>query len=379
MNIITFTDSVELRFIRSIGQFSVKVPPYVPHVFARPQYGALTFPQIQQRIFKTTSLGPRLRPFYADGKRPGSRVLLYNGSGGFGDQILTWPVGKILADMGYNVYVLSDPGNEVCWHMFDWVKGIYTLPVQFETLKLFDHYALFEIVVNTDDHQDQMHPVDTMLNHIGIDPDFVDPRRKVVAPNFSGAELDEEEKLFSGKDIAIYQLHTGSSTRSLTPSESCYILRSLAKKYTNFTWIAICDNLVGDPYKTELSTDLPENVVIYRTQKIRILWSLTQRAKVVVAPDSMMVHIAGSLGVPCVGLWGMVDPAKRTRYYENHIPIWPKNACGFSPCFSYLPTFPTYCPPHPDSFRTQCEVMTAITKEMVIDAVEKAIILDPLR
>jgi hypothetical protein len=43
-----------------------------------------------------------------------NRVLLYNGSGGYGDQILTWPVARLLNGLGFKVHVLCDPGNELC-------------------------------------------------------------------------------------------------------------------------------------------------------------------------------------------------------------------------------------------------------------------------
>lgn len=351
------------------------VPPYTPYVFARPQYGALGFPQVQSKVFRTSSLAPRLKAFNvkAVSREKSARVLLYNGSGGFGDQILTWPISKILNDYGFEVYILSDPGNEICWHLFPWVRGIYSLPVQFETLRLFEHHAFYEVVVNTDDHPDQLHPVDSMLHQMGFDLGEVGPEAKRVRPYFSAVELDEANALFSGKEIAIYQMHTGSPNRSLTPSESANTLRALAESFPHLTWIALNDSLAGEPYKKAMMRKtIPTNVELFRTQKIRVLWALSQRSKVVVAPDSMMAHIAGSLSVPCVGLWGVTSPESRVKYYENHFPIWKRQACQFSPCFSYLPDFPRYCPPFPEK-RTQCEVMTSMLTSEIVNEVDKAL------
>jgi ADP-heptose:LPS heptosyltransferase len=374
MNIVSFSDAIELRFTRSIGSFNYSIPPYVPYVFARPQYGALSLPQVQSKVFRTSSLTPRLKAFNINGVVPTqtlkqTRLLLYNGSGGYGDQILTWPISKILTDYGFEVYILADPGNDVCWHLFPWVKGIYTLPIQYETLKLFECHAFHEIVVNTDDHPDQLHPVDTMLHHMGFNHDNITPERKVVKPYFSAAELDEAATLFKDHDIAIFQLHSGSATRSLLPAESAHILRELATRFTKLTWVALYDNLAGEPYKKAVTKDQPANVELFRTPKLRLIWAITQRAKVVIAPDSMMVHVAGSLGVPCIGLWGLTDPALRTKYYTNHFPIWKKTACNFSPCHSYLPNFPHFCPPVPDKVRTQCEVLTAITVDDIVGCI----------
>ena len=368
MNIITFSNAVSMVFTRSTGQTQVNVPPYVPYVFGRAQYGALVLDQIRPAIFRTSALAPRLEAFNVKNPARG-RVLVYNGSGGFGDQIMTWPFTKILADMGYDVHVLADPGNEICWQLFPWIKGVHALPMQLENLNFFDHHAFYEVVVNSDEHPDQRHPLDTMLAQAGIDPASIPVSAKVVSPFFSQAELDEEAQMFQGKSVAIYQMHTGSVTRSLSPVESANMLRRLAEAFPDLVWVAIYDNLVGGPYKAEMARkNLPKNVQLCQTPKLRWIWSLAQRAKLVVAPDSMMAHIAGSLGTPCVGLWGQTDPSKRVAYYANHYPVWPKQACPFSACHSFIPDFPHYCPPSMTP-RTQCEVMSAIKPEMVIEAV----------
>jgi len=372
MNLLTMSDTVNLAFTRSIGTFPVTCHPYVPYVFARPQHAALTLPQVKGKVFRSSSLEPRLKNFNVNDPKRG-RVLLYNGCGGFGDQILTWPISKILDDYGYEVHVLADPGNDICWQLFPWVKGIHVLPIQFSMLELFDHHAFFEIVSNMDEHQDQAHPVDAMLHKIGIDPTTIDVSRKSVKPFFSAAEMDEEAALFKGQHVAIFQLHSGSVTRSLIASESVYLLKKLAETFPTIAWVAIHDNLMGESHRKELTKDaLPENIQICFTRKLRLLWALAQRAKVVVCPDSMMVHIAGVLEVPCVGLWGPTNPDSRVAYYKNHHPVWPKEACPHCPCYTFLQNFPHFCPTSTTGPRNQCEVISHIQPADVISAVERA-------
>jgi ADP-heptose:LPS heptosyltransferase len=91
---------------------------------------------------------------------------------------------------------------------------------------------------------------------------------------------------------------------------------------------------------------------------------------VVVSPDSMMVHVAGAFGTPCVGMWGPVAPERRTCYYKGHHPIFHREFCPHCPCFVYSAAFPKYCPPRP-STRTTCDVLAGISPEEVIEMVKK--------
>jgi ADP-heptose:LPS heptosyltransferase len=111
------------------------------------------------------------------------------------------------------------------------------------------------------------------------------------------------------------------------------------------------------------------NVQLHTARNLRELWAVTRHAKIVVSPDSMLVHVAVSLAIPCVGLWGIVSPHNRVKYYKNHLAIHNKEACPMAPCFSYLANFPKYCPPRKD--RIVCECLGAVSPVQVIDAIRK--------
>lgn len=318
---------------------------------------------------------------------------------------------------------MTDPGNTACWYNFPWLASLQTTPMQYEHFRLFDHFVLFETLVNVDEHQDQLHPLDIMLSKVGIDPSSVDPKLKVMRPNFTWLEA-EYAKAFQNTQFGMYQLCSANPIRSLPPNDSAFLLTKIADRYPNHLWLALYDEfnpgeyvtalncpacqgkgeivktpdnkaMTGtcggtDPYlavanaiidsakpKTEIcvkcrgSKTLRPNINLMNAPKLRELWALTTRASVVIAPDSMMVHVAGSMGVPCVGLWGLCNPINRVLYYKNHIPVWKKEVCPFSPCYSYGGTFPRYCPPRQN--RQVCECLGAIAPENVLDAVKNFI------
>lgn len=370
MNLISFLEHLTLRFTKSAGAGTVTFEAGKDYVIGDSQLDRLwTDGKIKDVVYKLSKLDMRLRNFHAAVRNSGNnRVLVYNGSSGYGDQIMTWPVAHLLHKMGFTVHILSDPGNQVCWWGFPWVASIQMVPMQAQAFKMFDHYALFDHVVNRDEHSDQPHPVDAMLHRIGIDAETVAPELKVVRPIFTERERATAQQKFGGKPVALYQMAASSPLRSLPAGDSAFLLRQLAAAYPNLQWLALYDQFLPPAY-AEVLKEMPANVTTWPGDSLRELWALAELAAVVVAPDSMMTHVAGSLGTPCVSLWGSTNPAARIRYYKNQVVVHPQGICPHQPCNAYTVEFPRYCPPRPD--RNVCEVMAAISPDQVISAVSE--------
>lgn len=377
MNLIRFAEPVTISFKKSAGGATITFEAGRDYVIANQQLERILHDEnIRNRAYKISKLESRITNFHVGARKVGTqRLLFFNGSGGYGDQIITWPVVKLLASMGYEVHVLTDPGNNVCWWNFPWVKSVDICPIPYERMKLFDYVVIFEAVVNTDEHPDQEHPLDVMLRKMGIDPRSVDSSLKRVAPNFTYTEMANTQ-VFKDKTIGMYQLSSANQVRCFQPADSVFMLLKLADAYPNIHWLALYDEFVNPAYKTQLEEKIKEleitNIQPYCAPNLRDLWALTTRAQVVIAPDSMMVHIAGCMGVPCIGLWGPMSPQSRVAYYTNHFPIFHRELCVHAPCFAYSNTFPKYCPPRPGG-RTTCEVLAGISPVEVIEAVNKII------
>ena len=353
---------------------------------------AMNDPQVRDRVLKLSRLDSLLPNFLANHSRVQggkNRLLVYNGSGGYGDQIMTWPFTLIMARMGYEVHVCIDPGNQVCWWNMPWIKSTHILPMQADVFNMFDHYVVMDAVVNMYEHANQPHPLDCMLRKVGLEPHAVVDAMKVVAPNFTTSELSAAMG-WANRIFGVYQLGSANPVRNLPPQDSVFLLSKVADAYPQVTWLAIYDEFMEadylnlllvddiDPVTKEPRKDEKGNVVKkpkyanvtpFRSQNLRELWAISGQAKVVVSPDSMMVHVAGSMGVPCVGLWGPFDPSSRVKYYRNHHPIFNKQVCPHAPCGHYLNKFPRYCPPRKE--RNVCEVLAAISPAQVIEGIAK--------
>lgn len=411
IRITRFNEPITVAYRKSGGGYTVCLEPHRDFVMSSAQLEKIIPNEtIQARLFKCSYLLPRLAPFHIQAPRKGSnRLLFYNGSGGYGDQIISWPVAKWLHDQGYEVHILSDPGNAQCWYCFPWVKTIQVLPLPYDMFKMFDHHVILEHVSNRDEHPDQLHPVDAMFNAIGVDPRTVSPLHKVVEPLYTWSEQQSIQAVCPDKaKLGLFQLTSANSVRAMLPNDTAFLLLKLAQATPEVHWLALFDEFNLPEYVKALACrecagrgtqPLPEakpvageeakpvapepcatcngsktiapNIEPYCASNLRELWALARaRASIVVAPDSMMVHVAGCQGVPCVGLWGPVSPVNRTAYYKGHHAIFHREVCPHAPCFSYTADFPRYCPPR-GTKRTVCEVMAAVTPSEVIAAVKQ--------
>lgn len=323
-----------------------------------------------ERISKAEAM---LKPFVYSEHGPKGRVLIYNGVGGMGDQVMTWPLAKILADRGYEVHILTEPHLVMFWHGFPWVRSIVTLPCYWTTLRQFDYHINLEYVSNGYAHDEQKQPIDIMLQLCGIDPASIPDEEKRVAPKFTRMEEDVANGLYQGRRLGFYQPSCSQQIRSLAPAHSRGILKALADAFPDIYWLGIYGPLEASAYWGE---PIADNVEFRSFERPRLLWSLVKRAELCVGPDSMLVHIAGVQERPCIGLWGPYGPENRVKYYLNHYPIHHTEACPLAPCHWNAVQTPHICPPSPQK-RERCEPILRITPEEVV-ALAHQIIKKPI-
>src|ERR1044071_476181 len=162
--LIDFLEPTELVFQKSAGSVRRTYEPGRTWFFTDTQCRYISHDaRVQRQTYKTSTADARIPNFHIDTLKKGECVLLFNGSGGFGDQIITLPIAKILADRGAEVHILCWPGDDKIWWNLEHIRSVTTVPCLWSFVRDFDHHALFELVVNQDDHQKgQLHPVDSM-------------------------------------------------------------------------------------------------------------------------------------------------------------------------------------------------------------------------
>ena len=108
-------------------------------------------------------------------------------------------------------------------------------------------------VVNMDEHQDQLHPVDQMLFKLGIDPNLIPAEEKVVRPNFTQTEMGSLSRFMQmKKQIGLYQLSAANPVRCLPVNDSAFMLVKLAQETPDIHWLAPYDEFVPADYHKAL-------------------------------------------------------------------------------------------------------------------------------
>ena len=339
MHILSFTNGVEFTFDKSGGPRRTIVPPYQDYVFSNIQriHGS-TQPHLNEQLFRQSYLEARVPAFRVNplgGK--GERLLFYTGSGGYGDQLMAWPVCKLLHKLGYVVDVLVDPGNEPCWQELDFIRKTITLPAPLGDLYEYHHCALYEFVTNADGHPGQMHPTDNILFRMGLEPKTVPHEDKRVATPFTVLEQMSGE---AWKDVCLYQLASSNPLRNLSPDATVALLRRLREE-TKLEWVAIADRYLPKPYYEVCER---EKIEYKFFPDIRELMAAAVNAKMAVGPDSFMTHLRGQNLKKGVFYFGTLEPELRLAYYPTVTGIWNKAVCHLSPCHLYTNSFPPWCP-----------------------------------
>jgi len=373
MKIVTLSDHFHLDLWRPIQSLLFNLEAGKPYLFSEIQLKRVMESPAGALVHRISQADVMLKPFVPEsGKR--QRVLLYNGCGGLGDQIMTWPISKVLHDRGAEVHVLSDPQHEQSWQGLPWVKTITVLPLYWAHLEKYDAHLLFEIISNSYVHEGILQPIDTMLRLCGIDPDTVSDEEKSVRPILTQLENQLADLSFPGKKLGFYQLSASQRNRSLSPEKSVEIVTTLARAFPDIHWIALSGSQISNAYVALLPEDLP-NLEVREFPRIRLLWAMVSKASICVGPDSMLMHAGGTFQIPTVGIWGTYSPETRVKYYRHHYPIFHREVCPHSPCNWNMKNLPDFCPPpkNREPGSAFCEVVMSTTTEEVVETVRKAL------
>ena len=133
---------------------------------------------------------------------------------------------------------------------------------------------------------------------------------------------------FRDKPIILHQPFASSSRRMLDPRVYKQVLIQLANYGIN--------NLVlthqGDP-PSEIMWDAIPRTRTMHNLGVREIASIMIHCNAVLCPDSSMLHLAGALQVPTVGLFGPTHPDARINYYPDTIAVWKGISLKCAPCW----------------------------------------------
>lgn len=295
---------------------------------------------------------------------PNRRILLYR-QGGIGDLLFFTPSIRRLRELH------PDAAIDVCCHapyaiVFDQnpnVSDCPAYPMPLEQVKTYDHAVFFEDVIETNPDAETMHAVDLMAKRIGVELSNRDMEYTLQEPDFRAA-LTRFPRTPERPRIAI-QVYASTPVRSWPEQH----IANFVQACLMLGWEVFLFGSPGSVHSAGAARLLTNLTQLESPPELRESIAIMGTCDVLVAPDSSLIHIAGALGIPAVGLYGPFPWKLRTAYAPTTKSLTGVGFC--SPCFHHTKgehIFPTDGPCQKSGI---CNVLGTITPERVMTATKQ--------
>jgi len=362
MHILTFPDSPEVG----------------AHGGVKPGSLVCTDSNAHEMALAFQALRPTVTPYKAGLHAVNDRILIIYPMG-FGDAFMLIPVLREMKRRVPEVEInLScfEPTRQVFFNL-PYVDGFVDYPPRLEVLQDFGQVLTLEHSVEFNLMARAMHMTDRFAQHLGLfrkGEEWTDNKKPELA--LSGDEREWAEKTFTkekGVRRLALQVQAGVRARSYPISQlSAPREGKVNGKRPSMLNEMIIDGweicLVGSPGEFRVDSELPKGMI--DTTRLGLTFRQTcaflTTCDAVLAPDSSMMHAAGTLDIPCVALFGPFPYKLRTAYYESVFALIAEGGCRLAPCFhthhTGLPLFP---PDGPCNKTGICTELAAIKPETI--------------
>lgn len=284
--------------------------------------------------------------------------------GGFGDLILLSPVLReikrrwpkcvlhVVAMKYYGVVSLNLP----------FVDDVVSYPMATAKALGYDAWIFLENAAERNPLAQETHMTDLFGKIAGIDE--IEDKRPAL-------ELTTNEKIWvmeaypriDGQRRICVQPVSSAKARNYPVELMSKVLQSLQDK----GWEIFLMGAKGDIGEVQARDGLRDLTTAGLT--FRQSCAVINNADCVLAPDSSLLHVAGALGIPAVGLYGPFPSDLRTRYCPSTITIDGHGPCA--PCFHHKGRMDDFPANAPCSKTGRCEILAGIKPEAVVNKIIK--------
>jgi ADP-heptose:LPS heptosyltransferase len=266
-----------------------------------------------------------------------NKTLLIFRTGGIGDLLFSLPNLMFLKKKYPSCKIQFACGPQYHAMVDNWesVDEVLSLPFSVSSLIQADYHAVFEGVIERCEEATTINAYRLFTRWLGLNlsDDLLIPEQKAKQDKVKACKI-WIEKSGIDKNFIIVQLRASSPIRTPRPQ----IWEELICKLVDIGYhIVITDtpsiakqidqfiNDMGEKYRTKIF-----NFARF-SPTLDFSIALTSLAKCSVSPDSSLIHIAASLGVPAFGIYGAFSGNIRLSTYKHVDWIEAKKDCA--PCF----------------------------------------------
>lgn len=266
--------------------------------------------------------------------------LLVMRTGGIGDLLFIQPNLIHLKEKYPTCEIIFACGPQYQSMVYEWdcIDEVIDLPVSMSYIMTCDYHAIFEGVIERCRRAERTSSYLLFTEWLGLNlpEDKLIPSQEPNEESVDKCKKFLETKNLKEKDFVLIQMRASSPMRTPRPETWKKIIDELTKSYNVvFTDAPHQEESINDFMKTVNDKDNVFNFSSF-SESISDSIALVSLSKLVIATDSALLHIAASLSIPMVGIYGAFLGEIRLSTYKNADWINCKNEKdNCSPCFQH--------------------------------------------
>jgi len=292
----------------------------------------------------------------------GKRVLVMR-TGGFGDLILMTPVLREIKRRWPDVTLdlACFPNYRPVLENLPYVNLAPTYPVPWLEALQYDAWVLMENVIEKNPDAKKMHMTDLFASRFGF-------AAKDIADKKPEYRVTERERIWAEEAYprikGVHRLAVQFNAQVLNRTYPGQRMQVVIEHFHKLGWEIMVMGREGELQMQE--GDLLHNLTAHK-HTIRQSAAVIATSDCLLGPDSALLHLAGALDVPAVGIYGPFPAELRVAYSPSIQVIEGSGHCA--PCFHHVRNgkqFPSHGPCASKGF---CTVLDSIPVKKVIDRV----------
>lgn len=323
-------------------------------------------------MFGNPNIHPRLNYFEHKQRLrhdlPATAKILLLGTIGLGDGIMLTPVLRKIKELypAGTLHIACFAEHRQIFSGLPYVDGFDDYPMALDQEKSYDQVLYLEGAVEFNDRAKEQHMTDRYADHLGL------PEITEKFPDYI-VQPEEREWIFAtfpkteGKKRVGIQVQAGVRCRT-TPAK---LLTTVVQDMVKRGWEVV---LMGRPGEFVVNKELPGIVNLTShnlTFRQSAAYLLTCDA--FFGPDSSLLHVAGALKVPAVGIFAAYPWQIRTANYPTVRVIQGHEGCEIAPCFHQTVQSPMTFPANGPCAKTGfCVALGHIDPARIVGAIEKS-------
>ena len=313
-------------------------------------------------LFVSRQCGDEARPLAE------CRSILIGRTGGLGDLTLLTPVIREIKRRWPTVKIAVCAIRELQQSIqnLPFIDELLQYPVPVDVANTYDGWIWLENAIEKNEDAKTLHSVDCIAKFIGLElPADMDKLQSYVVMEQERQWVQWAYPKINGIRRICIQTNASARCRTYPMNKTKEIVRDLLSKQWE-VFLLGAPGEVKEPEKPIAGLRVVADGATFRQRA-----ALVESSDCFLGPDSSLLHVAGALKIPAVGLYGPFPWQVRTAYCPTTRVLSRREGFSCSPCFHHstpMQSFPANCPTAEKGY---CGVLEAIPPKQIVEAIEE--------